>query len=102
MTQISSGFASVNPRIGGFWKKRPSQYSPPSARTALKSVGSAVEARMVSAPILSLRLLKALNSPERTCTAPTSNMGPEPPRGPSISSKRTSSSSILRSRSWPQ
>src|SRR5215212_8331110 len=49
---------------------------PPSpGRTERKSVGMAAEASMVSEVILSRRLLKALNSPESTSTAPTSSTG---------------------------
>jgi hypothetical protein len=102
MTQISSGFARGSSRTGGFWEKRPSQYTPPSVRTALNRVGSAVEARIVSAETLSLRLLKALRSPERTSTAPTRSIGAGLCIGVSRSSKPTCLSSVLLNGPWVQ
>src|SRR5215210_2857926 len=108
ITQISSGLARGSSRTGGFWEKRPSQYTPPSVRTALNRVGNAVDARMVSEEILSLRLLKALNLPERTSTAPIRSIGAglfigvlSSPNGPS-SSKSTCLLSVFLSCSWAQ
>src|SRR5215210_1112565 len=98
ITQISSGFALGSSRMGGFCENRPSQYTPPSVCTALNRVGSAVEARIVSAEISSLRLLKARNSPESTSTAPTRSIGLEPSRGVSIFLNLTRFSSISFSR----
>src|SRR5687768_15626717 len=102
ITHISSGLALGSSRMGGFWEKRPSQYTPPSVRTALNRVGSAVKARIVSAPISSLRLLKALNSPERTSTAPIRSMGLESPRRVPIFSNSMRFLSIVLSRFWAQ
>jgi hypothetical protein len=102
ITQISSGFALGSSRMGGFWENRPSQYTPPSVCTALNRVDSAVEARIVSAVISSLRLLKALNSPERTSTAPTRSIGLEPSRGVPIFSNAIRFSSISFSLSCAQ
>src|SRR5215216_5452372 len=102
ITHISSGPALGSSRMGGFWENRPSQYTPPSACTALNRVGSAVEARIISAVISSRRLLKALNSPERTSTAPMRSIGLEPFRRLLIFSNSTRCCSIFLSRSWAQ
>jgi hypothetical protein len=70
ITNISLGFASGSSRAGEFCENRPSQYTLPSVRTALNKVGIVAEARIMSALILSLRLLKASNSPLRTLAVP--------------------------------
>ena len=56
----------------------------------------AAEARIMSAVIASRRLLNALNSPERTSTAPTSSIGPEPSAWTANRPKSTRRSSIRR------
>jgi hypothetical protein len=62
----------------------------------------AAEARTMSAVIWSRRLLNALNSPERTSTAPSSSIGPAPsgwaakrPKSTRRSSMRRNSSSVV-------
>src|SRR3712207_707361 len=102
ITQISSGFTRGSSRTGGFWEKRPSQYTPPSVRTALNRVGRAVDARTVSEEIVSLRLLKALKSPERTFTAPIRSIGAGLSIGVLSPPKSTCLSSVLLSCSWAQ
>src|SRR5215217_9483924 len=101
-THISSGFGSHSSRMGGLCENKPSQYTPSLICTALNKVGIAAEARIVSTVILSLRLLKALNSPLRTSTAPTSNGGLEGFTSSLSLSKSTCFSSILFNRSCPQ
>src|SRR5919202_3019339 len=75
ITHISSGPEAHSSRTGGFCENKPSQHTDPWVCTALNKVGIAVEARIASAVILSLRLLKALKSPLQTSTAPISNIG---------------------------
>jgi hypothetical protein len=65
----------MSSRIGGFCETRRSQYVPLPTWTARKSVGIAAEARTMSTVISSRRLLKALNSPDSTSTAPTRSSG---------------------------
>src|SRR5215212_4155875 len=71
----------VRPLVGqlperGVLREEAVPVGPPSpGRTERKRFGMAAEARIVSGVILSWRLLKVLNSPESTSTAPTSSMG---------------------------
>jgi len=71
-------------------------------RTALNRVGNAVDARMVSEEILSLRLLKALNLPERTSTAPIRSIGAGLFIGVLSSPKSACLSSVFLNCSWAQ
>jgi len=59
----------------------------------------AAEVRIMSAVIASRRLLNALNSPERTSTAPTRSIGREPSALAASRVESTRRSSILRNSS---